>query len=319
MGVAKATEEEFIAAYRELQSTTLVAERLGMTQGRVNHRKRFIEKKHGIVLPVFDHRKAYNTAGTQQKEVAKLSIQDGVVLIGSDIHIWPNHRTTMQKAFIHFAKVLKPAAIILNGDVADFPSISRHPSINWEKIPTVQEEIEAISDWLQELMDASKNSRRIWAAGNHDLRFESRIANNIPQARGVKGVHLKDHFPGWQPCWRVDINEDIIVRHREYGGEHADWNNVVKSGKTIVTGHDHRLGVVPYTDYRGTRYGIRTGFMCDSPEDKQFVNYLEARRPNWLAGFAVLTFAQGKLLLPEIVKKWSDYEVEFRGGIVRVG
>jgi hypothetical protein len=318
MGVAKATEEEFIAAYRELQSTTLVAERLGMTQGRVNHRKRFIEKKHGIVLPVFDHRKAYNTAGTQQKEVAKLSIQDGVVLIGSDIHIWPNHRTTMQKAFIHFAKVLKPAAIILNGDVADFPSISRHPSINWEKIPTVQEEIEAISDWLQELMDASKNSRRIWAAGNHDLRFESRIANNIPQARGVKGVHLKDHFPGWQPCWRVDINEDIIVRHREYGGEHADWNNVVKSGKTIVTGHDHRLGVVPYTDYRGTRYGIRTGFMCDSPEDKQFVNYLEARRPNWLAGFAVLTFAQGKLLLPEIVKKWSENEVEFRGGIVRV-
>jgi hypothetical protein len=319
MGVAKATEEEFIAAYRELQSTTLVAERLGMTQGRVNHRKRFIEKKHGIVLPVFDHRKAYNTAGTQQKEVAKLSITDGVVLIGSDIHIWPNHRTTMQKAFIHFAKVLKPAAIILNGDVADMASVSRHPSIGWEKVPTIQEEIEAISDWLQELMDASKNSRRIWAAGNHDLRFESRIANTIPQARGVQGVHLKDHFPGWQPCWRVDINDDIVVRHREYGGEHADWSNVVRSGKTCITGHDHRLGVVPYTDYTGTRYGVRTGFMCDSPEDKQFVNYLEARRPNWLAGFAVLTFAQGKLLLPEIVKKWSDYEVEFRGGIVRVG
>jgi hypothetical protein len=318
MGTPKATEEEFISAYRELQSTTLVAQRFGMTQGRVNHRKRFLEKKHGIVLPVFDHRKAYNTAETQQKEVAKLSITDGCVLIGSDIHIWPNHRTTMQQAFIHFAKFLKPTAIILNGDVADMAAASRHPSIGWEKIPTIQEEIEAISDWLQELMDASKNSRRIWAAGNHDLRFESRIANTMPEARGIQGVHLKDHFPGWQPCWRVDINDDIVVRHREYGGEHAAWQNVLKSGKTIVTGHDHRLGVVPYTDYTGTRYGVRTGFMCDSPEDKQFVNYLEARRPNWLAGFAVLSFAQGKLLLPEIVKKWSDNEVEFRGGIVRV-
>jgi hypothetical protein len=318
MAAPRTTEEEFIAAYRELQSTSLVAQRFGMSGARTRKRKRFLEEKHGITLPVYDTRPTYNTAEVQQKEVAKLSIQDGCVLIGSDIHIWPNHRTTMQQAFIHFAKFLKPTAIILNGDVADFPSISRHPSINWEKIPTVQEEIEAIRDWLEELIKASPNSRRIWAAGNHDLRFESRIANVLPHAAGIEGVHLKDHFPGWQPCWRVDINDDIVVRHREYGGEHADWNNVVKSGKTIVTGHDHRLGVVPYTDYRGTRYGIRTGFMCDSPEDKQFVNYLEARRPNWLAGFAVLSFAQGKLLLPEIVKKWSENEVEFRGGIVRV-
>jgi hypothetical protein len=318
MVMAKASEEEFISAYRELQSTTLVAQRFGMTPGRTKQRKRFLEQKHGITLPIYDKRAAYNTAEIQQKEVAKLSITDGCVLIGSDIHIWPNHRTTMQQAFIHFAKVLKPAAIILNGDVADMAAASRHPSIGWEKIPTIQEEIEAIADWLQELMDASKNSRRIWAAGNHDLRFESRIANTMPEARGIQGVHLKDHFPGWQPCWRVDINDDIVVRHREYGGEHAGWQNVLKSGKTMVTGHDHRLGVVPYTDYTGTRYGVRTGFMCDSPEDKQFVNYLEARRPNWLAGFAVLSFAQGKLLLPEIVKKWSDNEVEFRGGIVRV-
>jgi hypothetical protein len=318
MVMAKATEEEFISAYRELQSTTLVAQRFGLTPGRTKQRKRFLEQKHGITLPIYDKRAAYNTAEIQQKEVAKLSITDGCVLIGSDIHIWPNHRTTMQQAFIHFAKTLKPAAIILNGDVADFPSISRHPAINWEKIPTVQEEIAAIRDWLEELIKASPNSRRIWAAGNHDLRFESRIANVLPQAAGIDGMHLKNHFPGWQPCWRVDVNDDIVVRHREYGGEHAGFANVVRSGVTMVTGHDHRLGVVPYTDYKGTRYGVRTGFMCDSPMDPQFVSYLEARMPNWLAGFAVLTFVNGRLLMPEICKKWSDNEVEFRGGIVRV-
>jgi hypothetical protein len=318
MVMAKATEEEFISAYRELQSTTLVAQRFGLTPARVTARKRFLEEKHGITLPVYDHRKAYNTVEVRQKEVAKLAIQDGTVLIGSDIHIWPKHRTTMQQAFIHFAKTLKPTAIILNGDVADFPSISRHPSIGWEKIPTVQEELEAIRDWLEELIQASPNSRRIWAAGNHDLRFESRIANVLPQAAGIDGMHLKDHFPGWQPCWRVDINDDVVVRHRELGGEHADWNNVLKSGKTCVTGHDHRLGVVIYHDYTGVRYGIRTGYMCDSPMDAQFVNYLEARMPNWHAGFAFLSFVGGKLLYPEIVKKWSEHEVEFRGGIVRV-
>jgi hypothetical protein len=318
MVMAKATEEEFISAYRELQSTTLVAQRFGLTPTRANHRKKFLEQKHGITLPVHDKRPAYNTAEVQQKEVAKLSITDGTVLIGSDIHIWPNHRTTMQQAFIHFAKFLKPTAIILNGDVADFPSISRHPSIGWEKIPTVQEELEAIRDWLEELIKASPNSRRIWAAGNHDLRFESRIANVLPQAAGIEGMHLKDHFPGWQPCWRVDVNDDIVVRHREYGGEHAGFANVLKSGKTIVTGHDHRLDVVSYHDYTGVRYGVRTGYMCDSPMDPQFVNYLEARMPNWHAGFVLLSFSGGKLLMPEIVRKWRDDECEFRGGIVRV-
>jgi hypothetical protein len=314
----KATEEEFIRAYRELQSTVLVAQRFGMSTVRTNKRKRFLEQKHGIVLPINDPRSAYSKSALPQKEIAKLEIQDGQVLIGSDIHIWPNHRTTMQRAFIQFARALKPAAIILNGDVADMASVSRHPSIGWEKVPTIQEEIEAIGNWLNELMNASKNSKRIWAAGNHDLRFESRIANTLPQARGVQGVHLKDHFPGWMPCWRVDINDDVVVRHREYGGEHADWNNVVKSGKTIVTGHDHRAGVVPYASYTGLRYGVRTGYMCDHPTDQQFVNYLEAREPNWHAAFALLTFAKGNLLMPELCLKVDENHVQWRGGIVEV-
>jgi hypothetical protein len=318
MAKPKATEQEFIAAYRELQSATKVAEHFGMSETRVRKRREFIETKYGMRLPTFDPRPSYNRAYQEQKEVAKLAIENGTVLIGSDIHIWPNHRTTMQRAFVQFAKALKPTAIVLNGDVADFPSISRHPSIGWEKIPTVQEEIEAIRDWLEEVIQASPNSRRIWAAGNHDLRFESRIANVLPQAAGIEGMHLKDHFPGWTPCWRVDINNDTVVRHREFGGEHADWTNVMKSGKTIVTGHDHRAGVVFYSDYTGLRFGVRTGYMCDSPMDPQFSNYLEGRMPNWHAAFVLLTYVNSKLLVPELAIKLDDDHVQWRGGIVKV-
>jgi hypothetical protein len=318
LAAPKSTDQEFIAVWRELQTPKAVADRLGMTARRATARKQHLEKKYGIVLPVYDNRGVYNTIQVNQKEVVKLTITDGTVLIGSDFHIWPGHRTTMQRAFIQFARMLKPTAIIPNGDVFDGAAVSRHPSIGWEKIPGVQEELEAVGDYLDDLMKASPNSRRPWPAGNHDLRFESRLAAVAPEYRNVKGVHLKDHFPAWTPCWRVDINDDVVVRHREQGGEHAAWNNVMKSGKTIVTGHDHRLGVVPYTDYTGTRYGVRTGFMCDSPMDPQFVNYLEARMPNWLAGFAVLTFVNGKLLMPEICRKHDDNHVEWRGGIVEV-
>jgi hypothetical protein len=285
----------------------------------VQERRRTIEAKRGIVLPVLDHRQIYNTAEVSHNNaVYRLRVDDGQVLIGSDIHVWPGVRTTMQRAFIQFAAKLKPAAVIVNGDVFDGASISRFPSIGWETKPSVRQELEAVSDFLGDLTVAAGAARRIWPLGNHDARFESRIAANMPEFAGVKGMHLKDHLPGWEPCWRCDINDDVVVKHRGVGGEHADWNNALKGGKTMVTGHDHRTGVVPYRDYTGLRWGVRCGYMGESQLDGQFVNYMEAAEPNWHPAFVVLTFRNGRLLWPELVTKHDDTSVEWRGTVVTV-
>jgi hypothetical protein len=66
-------------------------------------------------------------------------------------------------------------------------------------------------------------------------------------------------------------------------------------------------------NYRGVNYGVRTGFLADSADDPQFINYLEAKSPNWLSGFAVLTYKKGRLLYPEVAVKTGDGVVEFRG------
>src|SRR5512135_42775 len=310
----KVTDDEVVAAFKQFQSPKLVADHLGLSYRAVHSRRVKIERLRGIVLPVSDPRPRYNTAEVDHsRAVYTLSIQDGVVLIGSDFHVWPGERTTTQRAFIEFARRLKPVAVIANGDVFDGASISRFPSIGWESKPSVARELEAVSDFLGDVVTAAGNAKRIWNLGNHDSRFESRIAANAPEFAGVKGMHLKDHFDQWTPAWRTDINTDVVVKHRGVGGEHADWNNVLKSGKTFITGHDHRLGVVPYHDYRGVRWGVRTGYMAESPESAQFVNYLEASMPNWVPGFAVLTFRNGQLLWPEIVNKHADGVVQFRG------
>jgi transposase len=315
----KVSDEEIIEAYRQMQSTKAVCDRFGLSVQTVCRRKREIERKRGLVLPVADHRPAYNTAEIDHsRAVYKLGVTDGTILIGSDFHVWPGERTTMQRAFIQFAAMLKPVAVIANGDVFDGASISRFPSIGWEAKPSVKAELEAVSDFLGDVVKAAGKAKRIWNLGNHDSRFESRIAANAPEFAGVKGVHLKDHFEQWTPAWRCDINDDVVVKHRGVGGEHADWNNVLKSGMTFVTGHDHRLGVVPYHDYRGIRFGVRTGYMAESPMDAQFVNYLEASMPNWIPGFAVLTFKDGRLLWPEIVNKHADGIVQFRGQLHEV-
>ena len=315
MAAPACSEERFIALWREYASPVEVAKALDVSLRRVMHRRRTIEKRLGIQLPTISEGRPI---GPSAGAVAKLEVSDGVVLIGSDAHIWPGPLTTMQRAFLQFVKKIKPVAVIANGDFFDGAKVSRWPSIGWEQKPSVRQELEAVQDYMDQVFRASKNSKRFWPLGNHDARFEHRIANLIPEYEGIKGVHLKDHMPGWQPCWRVDINDDVVVRHREFGGEHADWNNVVKSGKTIVTGHDHRTGVTPFRNYRGLQWGVRCGYMCDSPLDPQFVNYMEAREPNWVPAFVVLTFRGGRLLWPELVTRHEDGKVEYRGEVIDV-
>jgi calcineurin-like phosphoesterase family protein len=321
MAAATCTDAQFIALWKDLQSPSAIAKHLGVSMRTVQTRRYRIQERHSIILPVVSrgNNKTFDVKLVESsKAVIDLQITDGTVLVGSDAHIWPGELSTMQRAFVKFAKTLKPHTIIANGDFFDGARISRWPSIGWEQKPSVAQELEAVGDYMGLLEKASPASKRLWPCGNHDIRFESRIAAMAPEFERVKGVHLKDHFPFWAPCWRVDINDDVVVRHREAGGEHADWNNVVKGGKTIVTGHDHRTGVVPYRNYRGLHWGVRCGFMGDSPLDPQFIHYLEAKEPNWHPAFVVLTFKEGRLLWPELVTKHDDNSVEFRGEVVFV-
>lgn len=246
-----------------------------------------------------------------------IEVKNGYVLIGSDFHIWPGVNGTALRAFKKFCDDIRPAAMILNGDVLDFPRISRHPPIGWEKTPTPQEEIEAAQDHLNDMAKAAKRARKVWTLGNHDSRFETKLATVAPEYAKIAGIHLRDHFPLWEPGWSAWVNDDVVVKHRFKGGIHATHNNTMWAGKTMVTGHLHSQKVTPLTDYNGTRYGVDTGCISD-PSHKAFVDYTEDNPLNWRSGFAVLSFADGQLLPPELVTVWDDKRVAWRGELVRV-
>lgn len=313
MPKATVSEQEFRQLWEQLGPKAL-AKHLGISTQSAHTRRRRIERRQDA--PILGP--ADSTTVRHNNAVVAHRMQDGIILVGSDAHIWPGPLTTMQRGFLKFAQLLNPDVVIANGDFCDFAKISRYPSIGWEDKPNVAQELEAVKDYLGEVERACPRAKRFWPAGNHDLRFESFIAKNAPEMERIDGVHLKDHFPLWIPCWRVDVNDDVVIRHRELGGEHADFRNVQTQGKTIVTGHDHRTGVVPYRSYRGLLYGVRCGFMADHPTDPQFVHYLEAREPNWHPAFCVLTFKDGVLMMPELVTKWDDEHVQFRGELIKV-
>jgi len=292
------------------------AAKLNVSRQSVHRRRRRIELRLHRPLTVKDH---YNRlpAISEHPGRLQLSVTSGTVLIGSDSHYWPDVVTTAHRAFVHFCRTLKPVAVIKNGDELDGASISRHPPIGWERRPGLSDEIEACKDRLGEITIASGKARRFWPLGNHDARFETRLATVAPEYAKVHGIHLRDHFPDWEPCWSVFINDDVVVKHRYRGGVWATRNNTLMAGKTIVTGHLHSLKVTPHTDYSGTRYGVDTGTLAD-PFGPQFAGYMEDNPRDWRAGFCVLTFKDGKLLPPELVHVWDKDSVVFRGEIIKV-
>lgn len=317
------SDEEFIAVWKDLQSGSKVAKHFGMNVRTAMTRRAKLEARHDIRLPVFDTRPAYNSAPVHEvsRAVINWKIENGVILVGSDAHVWPGELTTAQRAFIYFAKNFAPApvGIIANGDMFDGARISRFPMASFLESgrPTVKNELEAVQNFLGEIEKHKRGARLLWPLGNHDLRYEARLAAMVPEFEGIGGFHLKDHFPHWTPCWRVDINDDVTIKHRWHNGIHAVYNNAVKSGKTMVTGHLHSLKVTPWSDYNGTRYGVDTGCLADT-DSEQTINYMESNPCNWRSGFVVLTFKDGKLLLPELVQKHDEDHVEFRGNLIRV-
>lgn len=317
MAAPKCTDQELIEAFKKLQSGVLVARHFDMSREVVRRRKLRVEAKYGIILPVFDLREGYGSASVDQRAISTINLDSGTILVGSDGHIWGRPWTTAQRAFLKFVKELKPAILAANGDMFDGARISRFPSIGWETTPEVKEELEAVQEYMDLLLQASPNSKRFWPAGNHDLRFESRLSQVAQEYRGIRGLHLKDHVQGWVPCWRVDVNDNLVIKHRWHAGVHATYNNTLKSGKSIVTGHLHSLQVRPWSDYLGTRYGVDSGCLAE-PYAEQFIHYSEASPVNWRSGFVVLTIHKGRLLMPELVQKYDDTHVEFRGQLIEV-
>jgi hypothetical protein len=306
------SDEEFIEIWNTHQSGSKMANAIGMTERQILRRRKQIEDKSGIALT-----SSYKSANINKPENParkELGIQNGVVLVFSDAHFFPSIHTTAYKGLLWAIKEFQPKAVIANGDVFDGASISRYPRIGWDSIPTVIQELKACELAMGEIEETAKKARHnvnlVWTLGNHDARFENRLAANAPQYEQVKGFSLKDHFPAWHPCWSCWPTEEIVVKHRWKGGVHATHNNTVNAGVSIVTGHLHSLKVTPFDDYNGTRFGVDTGTLAE-PTGAQFENYLELSPTNWRSGFAILTFHDGRLLWPELVHTWAEGKVEF--------
>lgn len=319
MGGYYLSDEQFIEEWEKIGSPLTFAKLHGMSERAVYNRRRSIEMRLGISLPTFNDTRVNAFTRTQEtvgNTRRGMEIEKGRVIVFSDAHFWPDQTTTAFKALLEAIKEYKPTAIVCNGDALDGASISRHPRQDWSKLPTVQEELEAVQYYLGEIENVAKGAKLFWPLGNHDARWEMRIIENLPAFEGVVGTTLKEHFPAWLPCWSFWVNEDTCIKHRWKGGFSAGRANSLNAGVNMITGHTHHLSVMPVSDYNGTRWGVQTGTLADL-HGQQFA-YTEDTPKDWNSGFVMLSFERSRLLQPEMIRVWGEDEVEFRGKIHRV-
>jgi metallophosphoesterase superfamily enzyme len=314
--MTRLTDAEFIELWNTHQSVAKMSRATGLEPRSIHKRRKFLAEKHNVDMRASSQKTTYSPV----RPPSELGIENGTVLVFSDAHFWPGLRTTAFQGLLWAIEKLQPKAVICNGDAFDGASISRHPPLGWERVPSVIDELNACKASLGEIEEAAKKARHnvklMFTMGNHDARFEARLAANAPQYVQTPGFKLSDHFPEWSFCMLTWVTNDVVVKHRYKGGVHATHNNTVGAGKTIVTGHLHSLKVTPYADYNGNRFGVDTGTLAE-PYGPQF-DYAEGNPLNHRSGFAVLTFKDGELLWPELVHKWTDGQVEFRGEVIDV-
>lgn len=327
----KVTDEEFIHAWNRLKTPQGVARATGLTLRSVHgRRQRMLER--GVSLAASKNAPTYETPAevmrksralqalserrfTEMERDMSTTLEDGVAFVFSDAHYWPGEPSVAHQALLALAKKLKPQLVVANGDVFDGARVSRHSRIGWEKAPTVREEVEVVCLRMREIERAAPGAELIRTVGNHDLRFESYISANAPELEGVHGTSLLDFLPRWRAGWALHINRGghgwTVVRHTHVaGGVHSAYNSTLRAGLSYIHGHLHKLQVVPYGDYKGRRYGVDTGTLAE-PHGPQF-GYTQAGPLNWASGFAVLTFREGRLLLPELVEVVNG-QAWFRG------
>ena len=320
MPAALLSEADFIATWWRHQSSSTMGRELGVAERVINQRRKAIEKRTGIVLTSPDsrsNRPAVLEMPENQKR-ATLAIENGVVMVASDAHYWPGYISTAHRAFVLACKELKPALICMNGDSFDGSGAGRHPRIGWSKGPTVKQELDATRDRLAEIEAVRGNAHLHHTWGNHDLRFDTKLSAQVPEFEGVAGMSLKEHFPAWKWSMSLMVNDNTMVKHRYHNGVHAAYNNTVKSGRNIVTGHLHRLTVTAWGDYNGRRYGVDTGTLA-VPDGHQF-EYSEDTPSAHGSGFAVLTFYRGQMLPPELAEVVDEDAglFTFRGQVIHV-
>lgn len=239
-----------------------------------------------------------NTGEAADLQELSWPVENGTFIAFGDPH-WTHpaqERSIAHEALLRAIPQVKPDFLLCTGDALDFGEISRHDPVGWQPHTKVKDTIAAGRLHLNDIAERAPKAKKFWAIGNHDERHDNYLARHAAAFEDEPGMLLADKFPEWRQAWRFNFGAFYSL-HRWHSGEHAAYNNVLKSGSSVVTGDTHKLQFRPRESLRGRQYGVETGMLAD-PNWPCF-GYLRGKPTAWTQGWVVLTVRNGRLLQPE--------------------
>jgi hypothetical protein len=221
----------------------------------------------------------------------------------------PYHDKALDAAIVALIAELQPAEHVFNGDLCDFPTISKHAD-HPAALATAQECIDAGYHHLRRRAEAAPNAKRYFLRGNHDWRLEQELLLRAERMWGIKpadedlpalslkrllhldalGVELVDHPLGWEHA-EVEIvpgEHGLVARHGWLTGHNSAEKSMLKRGRSLIVNHGHgRQHVFRWDPSAGVE---RQAIMCPTTSQArggEFPHF--AVCDDWLQGCVVVT------------------------------
>jgi predicted phosphodiesterase len=171
------------------------------------------------------------------------------VAVLSDVHI-PYHSTVAFESAVKYCKKKKPNVLLINGDFADFYSISRH-----QKDPAkrdLKHEMQLVQEglaWLRH--EFGKTCRIVLKIGNHEERWQHWLWNAAPEISDFDRMNVKEWIGADKHGVEVVGDKRPIMLGKLpvlHGHEMMANSNAVNPSRgafmrtlsTVLVGHSHR-------------------------------------------------------------------------------
>lgn len=232
----------------------------------------------------------------------------------------PTHDEAAIAIALAVTKAAKPAQVVLVGDNADLPELSKY-RLTPAYAQTTQATIDRCGVLCAELRRAAPGAEIIWLAGNHEERLPNYLLDNAKAAFGLRQANTPESWPVLSMPYLCNMDDHDITYVPGYPASHH-WitprlkvihGDLVKSnGSTahaylgrektsVIFGHVHRREYAARTrdDHDGPRevMAATPGCLCRTdgaiPSTKGATD-LDGRplyrQEDWQAGLAVIPY-----------------------------
>ena len=273
------------------------------------------EEMTGIELK--PHNNKYNEITRIQRQnlpplTSHISVSSDVpyaMLVFSDAH-FEGHETASYKIMLEVLKDLVKSrqlkCVVANGDIMDLSILSTFAKFTLDIRPaerTVQQEIldsQKQLNKIQKIINSSKYPvKQIATFGNHEMRLSKFESMWGKQFEDFEGFKMQNLFPDWEWAMSHLVDDTVMIKHRMRGGIHTAYQNSMRSGMNIVTGHTHQLNQRTFNTYTTSSMSVQTGHLSED-----YHPYLEDNVANdWNIPISVIMIDPvEKTIHPELVQ-----------------